>query len=313
MSKKLIAVAAAAALALAGFTGGAANASTTVELDSVDFGGGDATTATKAATLTVPYLNALVASGTETAGYVDITSSAGASITLSTTGGVRVIRDITGLGSASKNWDVSKLGVSSLSYAYTTDSASDFYAYTTSTEAGTLTVNVKTSTTTVNKTFYIKGLAGQPYIFRNVKGIPAVLKDGDEAEITVETYDVFGNKVGDEDDYSENLDLAWGSYYNGDSESFDLDSGNTWEATLESYEDNPFIVSISLDVSRVDGFAAPTEEAFYVVNAKGSADLQKQVTALQKKVANRVTKKRFNTLAKKWNAAFPSQAVKLKK
>jgi hypothetical protein len=86
--------------------------------------------------------------------------------------------------------------------------------------------------------------------------------------------------------------------------------------------DGQIALSVSLqdgsaDVTDIDGLALPKATAFSVINSGDQsvavAALQKQVADLQVIVDRKVSKKRFNTLARKWNRAFPSQAVTLKK
>ncbi len=80
----------------------------------------------------------------------------------------------------------------------------------------------------------------------------------------------------------------------------------------------------------ITALGAPKAPQFLTFSTASLAEqvtaLQAQVTTLTAKVAamqaildvsrldeNSVTQKKYNTLARKWNAAFPSQAVALKK
>jgi len=76
-------------------------------------------------------------------------------------------------------------------------------------------------------------------------------------------------------------------------------------------------IQATLNADAVKGFGTPKVFFTSLVVGGTAADqleaLQAVVTDLQAKLAKRVTKKRFNTLARKWNAAFPSQKVALKK
>jgi hypothetical protein len=77
------------------------------------------------------------------------------------------------------------------------------------------------------------------------------------------------------------------------------------------------VSSADVAITEIDGLALPKATSFSVINSGDQsvavAALQKQVADLQVIVDRKVTKKRYNTLARKWNRAFPSQAVKLKK
>lgn len=313
MSKKLIAVAAATALALAGLIAPANAAASEASLGdgwAASTGVNDGSTSAKAATVDVPEDNEISVSDL-TAGEIDLTTDDGADVVVTATGAARLLKSTDTTDTNSEDVDNTKAGRTSLSFE--SDGSDTVYVYTTSTTAASVSVRITTSTTTYNKTFYVKGVAGDPYYFNTVAGVPAVLEDGDEAEVSLKLTDVFGNSITgtNGDDYAE---LTLGSYDYDTSGDFDWNaSKGTYLATVTSDQDSAYILTVSMDVSRVDGFAAPSESAQFVVNGKGSANLAKQVADLQAKLANRVTKKRFNTLAKKWNAAFPSQAVKLKK
>jgi hypothetical protein len=77
------------------------------------------------------------------------------------------------------------------------------------------------------------------------------------------------------------------------------------------------VATIDLGAGEVAGLADTSDEAVLVVNNAGVsaqvAALTAQVATLTATVAKRVSKKKYNTLARKWNAAFPSQKVALKK
>ena len=98
----------------------------------------------------------------------------------------------------------------------------------------------------------------------------------------------------------------------------------TWDATAEVYKatltsasDNPFVTTIDLGVPDVVGMVKAKDSYVAVINNTGAATqittLTAQVAALTTQLAASVTKKRFNKLARKWNRAFPSQKVALKK
>jgi hypothetical protein len=77
------------------------------------------------------------------------------------------------------------------------------------------------------------------------------------------------------------------------------------------------LAGITLADNSVAGLADANYAYSGVVNNPGAATqvaaLTAQVAALTAQVAKRVSKKKYNTLARKWNAAFPSQKVALKK
>lgn len=321
MSKKLLAVAAATALALTGLIAPqiaiAATASSAALAASFSDGHTeDGSTSAKAATLDVPDRNEIDDDGSsshsnDTAGLIEVDGDTGSTVNVTVTGAVRLLRSTDGTDDSSDEIDNTKVGRSVLSY--TIDGSDDFYVYTTSTTVGTVVVTITNSSTTYKKTFYIKGVAGEAYYFNGVAGVPATLAD-DSADVSINATDVFGNKVtGTRAD--GDVEVLFTSYSDGTSSNdFDWDaSEGKYVGEISTSYEEPMIVTISSQVSRVDGFAAPSEAVTYYVNSKGSSTLQGQITALENKLANRVTKKRYNTLAKKWNAAFPAKAVALKK
>jgi len=336
MSKKLIAVASAAALALTALVGVApATASSTAVLGAgfvASSGVNDGTTAEKAATVNVPAANILT-TGASTAGTLDIGAAAGAAIEITTTGPVKVIRSLTGLTSASANWNVANLGKASLSYAAVAGSADDSYVYNTSTTTGSVTVKVTTTTTTLTNTFYVKGVAGNGYNLK-VTG-PDTLAKGKVGVISATVTDIFGNAV-------ENAAAA--TYAAGkisitvsrfpQAAATPPASGLVWNATAKAYQgevtslsNGAFTLEVKMqndsgsafaDIAEVAGIADGDFGSVIVnVNSAGVsaqvAALTAQIATLTATVAKRVSKKKYNTLARKWNAAFPSQKVALKK
>ena len=71
-----------------------------------------------------------------------------------------------------------------------------------------------------------------------------------------------------------------------------------------------FSLKLATPATAVKRFGSLGDTQFFTVNA---LDLAAQVKALQAIVDRKVSKKKYNTLARKWNAAFPSQKVALKK
>ena len=315
MSKKLIAVAAAAVLALAGLAAPASAASSATLSGAgwvANSGSNDGSTAVKAATLDVPYYNEISESD-DTAGAISIDTDANSTVTVTATGGAKLLEDTDAVDDNSADVNNTNAGRTSLTIASDNDDPT-IYVFTTTTAVSTVTVNVKNSTTTYNKTFYLKGIAGEPYFFNSLTGAPSVLEDGDDAELSVKLTDVFGNEIKN-GDWDGDVNASLGSYEDDQWGYFEWnESTKVHELTLTSSSDLPYIFTVSVDNDRSDqGFKAPADPFTSMVNGKTNSDLAKQVAALEAKVAGMVTKKRFNKLAKKWNAAFPSKAVSLKK
>jgi hypothetical protein len=313
MSKKLIAVASATALALTGFVGVSANAAAqSISVAASTLVAPGTGSAADPYLVLVPELNELDTAA-NSALAVTLSGDAGDTYSVSTTGAVRLVQSE--VLSASKDINVTTLGKSSFSGKLPAGKSVTFYAYSTSTTAGTIVGNLTRTGLSTSETFYVEGVAGVAHTLSAVAGVPAALADTKEATFSFKVSDVFGNAIEDFNaaggtvvtvDASKATDAkATGTDTNGwDS------SSKTYKVTLTSASDDPMVLNIDLGAATAaDGFADAKDTYVTVINGAGSD----QVAALQAKLANRVTKKRFNTLAKKWNAAFPSQAVKLKK
>jgi hypothetical protein len=333
MSKKLIAIAAAAALALTGLVATPANATsiTGVVIDaesSVSASHASNTSAdtpgTAMTSRTLDY-NSSASTTRNVVRYVVTTASA-TTVSVTSAGGVKVIKDLADADGVAYKLDttVATTGVS----GSTTDTALTFtfYAFTTSTTAGSVVISTPSS----SLTYYVKGLAGAAYNLTNVKFPTSIIQGQAAADSTaVVSYvltDVFGNA---KTDGTAPVLTALGATA---STSTYSTLRLVWEAVV--YNATSSSVAMALNLSTADlstnGFAKPVIYAFSSVSA---ADLATQVTTLTAQVAtlqasvvamqaildvsrldeNSVTQKKYNTLARKWNAAFPSQAVALKK
>jgi hypothetical protein len=87
--------------------------------------------------------------------------------------------------------------------------------------------------------------------------------------------------------------------------------------TAGSYALSLNVDTAAKNATKVTAFGDPVLTAFFSITASDPATqiaaLTAQVAALQAIVDRKVSKKRYNTLARKWNAAFPGQRVALKK
>lgn len=314
MSKKLIAVASAAALALAGLVGVPANASGSIAYSISGTPNTGGLTAASPISIPVPAANALTAANNLLIAVSGLTATGGDTVTVTTTGSVRVIADAT--ISASLSLDVTKLGTTSAT-ATPTGATQNFYVYTTSTGVGSFTVNTKSKTATKTETRYLKGTSGAANAHTiSALSVPSALADGAEGTVSFKVLDVFGNEIEDFDadangivseDSTRKLTVAAASGTN--SNAWDS-SSKSYKLTVTSSSDDAMVLSIDLGANSVPvAFPKAKDTAVTVVNFAGSSEIAK----LQAIIDRKVTKKRFNTLAKKWNRAFPSQAVKLKK
>jgi hypothetical protein len=324
MSKKLIAVAAAAALALTGLAAIPANSAVGAFALSTITGklssSGDGTTADTAYTVKVPHADELLVDGasgtTSTAIRIDTTApSANAVLSITATGGVKLLNSTQYAASST----TSATGTSTLSLT-SIDGNATFYVYSTSTTAGTVLVS---SSTGDSKTIYVEGVAGPSY---NVAfTAPASVGISGTAKIIGTVTDVFGNKIESLVKGDFKVSVVGGSAA--------AVSNTVWRSTTKDYsievtgrsDAGPVAVSVELNAvpDEIDALGAPKNTFFATMNVTdletANAALTAQVTALQAQLANSrpiatsVTKKKYNTLARKWNRAFPSQKVALKK
>jgi hypothetical protein len=225
MSKKLIAVASAAALALSAlvatpataavgvqfFDGGVEN--NAVSVDVLRTAAAPITSAT-AYTKNVPYNNTLkfnaVADATTNSDTVSRDSSllkivvevpnVNTTVTASATGAVRFIDGFERASGVLRATDsdtgtalLAKDGVATYSEAtVSTGKTVTFYVYTTSTSADAFTISYPGFSTT----YYLKGLAGVAYNL-NVTAPTTIATTGDGSKMVVKVSDVFGNNISD--------------------------------------------------------------------------------------------------------------------
>jgi hypothetical protein len=342
MSKKLIAIASALALSVAGFA-----LPSSAAIVSIAGGIGNGLAPASATAVDVPDNNEIASGNLVT---YTVASSSGKTVSATASAGVKLLTATTSSDGA---W-TSKDGSQTFSAIYSGNNIV-FYAFTTSTATGTVVINDGIGN---SETRYIKGNAGAPY---NIEvTTPNFVGAGASAQILVKVTDVFGNAIqGATTDVARksatsaasagtsDLATATGSASDvieaevvGGDAAIDEDagadvtpaSGGTdtgvfdYDHKLKGYvgylvgrtTDGQIALSVKLapETTAVDGLAAPKATFFKVINSGDQtaqiATLQAQIDTMRPK-AKSVTKKRYNTLARKWNAAFPSQRVALKK
>ena len=330
MSKKLIAVASAAALALTGLVGIAPASATAAsivykEANVLSTGG---STAAAPFEIPVPQGNDLVAGNVVQIAISGVALGDTMTVTV-TSGPAKVTKD---LHAASSLVNVSTLGAASQTTTISnSDTTESFYVYTTSTSVvSTISISITetdgSTKSTTSATKYVEGTSdatdstGNVYKLKNLVA-PASLGIGVEGEVTFNVTDAFDNVL-------ETPTIAGAIAATG--QTLNNSGVATWDAIrklhvakLTSTTTDPFVIDVDTNGAQtnaqatVSGLGTAVTEAVLVVNspavAASNAALTAQVAALQAIVDRKVTKKRFNTLARKWNAAFPSQKVKLKK
>jgi hypothetical protein len=320
MSKKLIAVASAAALALSALVATPASAGAfAVAVDGNVAGDGIASTT--AYTVPVPSTDVIryESAGADTSNTavkldVEVTATGGTA-TFTATGGVRLL-NATQLADAETD---TKTGTTTLSVTAAATEALA-YAYNTSTTAGTVVVANGGN----SQTIYIKGISAKAY--KVTASGSSFASKGVDYEATVVVADMFGNPTTALTDASFTV-TGLGAFASNITESGNIvetTTKGTYTITVPAAEVSATGTGL-LQITTVAGdsyaddsdFADLSIIATVSVNSTAPATtitaLQAQVAALTTQVAAMVTKKRFNKLARKWNAAFPSQKVALKK
>jgi hypothetical protein len=330
MSKKLIAVAAAAALALSALVGVAPASATAATITYTPGTGVGTGTSADPFLADVPYTNALTASANVLTVAVSGSTNPGDTVTVAITGTAKVAGDVI---SASTLIDVRNIGAATLTKTVTSAAQTlSFYVFDTKAETpSTVTVTVNEtdsgtkSTTTSTKVFEAE--AGVAHAVTSLT-TPSTLAASTAGEISFKVTDVFGNEL-DNDTIDTAPTMA------GTSGSPTLEgptysvSRKLWVGKVTSPANTrPFIVTLdgngaTSGPSNAGLGSSSVDNQLIVINnaaaAAANASATAQIAALTAQLAESrpkatsVTKKRFNTLARKWNAAFPSQKVALKK
>jgi hypothetical protein len=293
MSKKLIAVASAAALALSALVAiPAAAAEPTVAFVGQASGAGTSSTPYLIA---VPYSNSVVRTGNA----IEVTVGAletGDVVRITTSGSVKAIDSAIDVAN-SAIFDVTSAHKSSIEKTRTSIADYKFMVQTTTTTAGTVVVSVSRAALTSTSTIYIKGVAGAPYKITDVTGVPTTIAKNATAAVTFKMADVFGNVVETTVPggltKSANLGpVTWDS------------TAKVFKSTLTAPSSSAFTVELDLGATDVDGFADATDSYVNVVNFAGNSSLATQVASL-------ITD--YNALAKKWNKLVASKKAPKKK
>jgi len=317
MSKKLISVASAAVLALAGLVAipTAANAAAfgVVETGMVtSTTSRDGSTSAKAYQLNVPSSDVLreVTTVDHTTGtalkMVITTVGATDAITVTATGGVEVLTD-TAFAETSPA-PTTATGTQALSDVAAANSAT-IYAYTTSTSAGTVVISAAGS----SKTIHITGLSTYAYNISFTAAATSAI--GGEWTLTGTIKDAFGNNLTtplERTDMQVTILGGSASAAAADPAAADFD----YNATTKVYTIDGDVrdsagtqaVSLAIDAAKsatkVTALGTPVTNQFFVVTA---VDLATQVTALTAQVAALTAD--YNALAAKWNKRVASKTA----
>ena len=238
---------------------------------------------------------------------------AGDVVTITTSGKVRLTTAET-VGSA--DVDVTKLGTQSYTTTMTGAGPTIMFANTTDEVATEIKWSVARVGSTTSGSLWIQGLAGQAYAVTDIV-VPSALASAASSEVRFKVRDVFGNQLktatitGGVKGAANTVNAVW-------------DAANSWhDATVTSNTNRVFVLTIDgdndLSITDVAGFADESVTSLHIVNGAASATASAQVALLVAQLAalqiikdRKVSKLKYNTLARKWNAAFPSQKVWVK-
>ena len=300
MSKKLIAVASAAALALAALVGAPASAATFGVVVAETVGGTGS--ASDAFTVNVPTGNVIrgetVTTDTTAAKFTVTPTSSTSTISISSTGGVKLVSSADeALNKAATFGATSLTGIGA---TYT------FYATTNSTTAGTVTV-VEGGNTYVA---YVKGVSAKGYVI-TVTG-PTTGAVGGSYKMVATVKDMFGNPTSGLTASSFTVTGAGSVGASITETSVETGTGtgvyNLSAPTGSIATAGPGLFTVTLaaaakyDENEV-AFGDITDAATLVISSADSATAlaaaQSQITALQASIAALTAD--YNALAKKWN------------
>ena len=317
MSKKLIAIASAAALALAALVAvpaGAAAGDIDVQDDSGSLSGG--LTAKTAFEVNVPVDNEFTESDNDFLSVVVSPVVSGGTITATSNGSVKLLSsDAKADADAPAN---SKTGTSSVSEKAVLLGDVTFYVYSTSTTAGSVTIRNGDNV----KVIYVKGVAGEAHTL--TAKFPTSLNSSTASKIDATVKDVFGNVLtGSAGDAFGSSTLTTGRTLTvaaiGAATTVDA-TAFTWNTTRKVWVGEVIgtvgggqaSITVTLDDPAEDyetaELADPKLIAFSTANA---ADLATQIANLEAKLANSVSKAKYNNLVKKYNKITRGKKAKL--
>ena len=301
MSKKLIAVASAAALALTALVG-VAPANATAASVAYTTAGGTGTLADPY-TNVVPSANTLVA-GTNALGIVVSNLVAGDTVTVSATGGAKVVAaamannvlvKVTDFGAASLTKTVAAGSTSASFWVYDTQIAT----------ASTLKIDIREDNSgvvaTSSTTKYSKATIGTAHAVTDIV-TPANVAASTEFAVTFKLKDVFGNEIGTTGStVTTAIATTAGTLTSSGVATYDT-ARKVYEAKMTSPANTrPFIITFDggSDADSVGLGDTALENIIKIVNSTDSATVSAQVAALTAKVAALTAD--YNALAKKWN------------
>jgi hypothetical protein len=322
MSKKLIAVAAAAALALTGLVGVAPAtaampyadtgtqpvATNSLLITSTTSRVGTGGTGTLASPYTINVPDSGLATSLTTVRF-SISTTAARAITVSTTSGIKVVAAVT------NTTPVVLTGADSLTVTTNASGAAEFFAYPTSTTRGVVTITNDGDITQI----YITGNEGLAY---DIGAVTLPVFELEKAGVIVAVVtDPFGNPVAT----VSNQTLTVTRVGTGSPTSTDIVYSATskrWQGTVTPGKTagtlaiSMVVAGLSATDPQKAAFGEPNSTYFGIVqvgSTKTTAMLSAEIAALQTQLLATTTKANYNKLAKRWNKKNPNNKVKLLK
>jgi hypothetical protein len=328
MSKKLIAVASAAALALTALVGIAPANAAEFKVDVTNLAGQSPAQETASTAITptgisaaaayninVPSSNVIRSQGTGTeaeevstaAKFVVTTTTARGQVDITATGGVRLITEDQLAAGATVATGTTSLTDFSSADRY------EFYAINTSTTAGTVVV----SNAGNSKTIYLAGVSTFAYKMNLTSSASAAL--GGKIIVSGTVKDAFGNDLTTAYTEAQFVTSTVGATA-GFTAAFPASTTWRYTAATKLYEwaftapttATPVAIQLSFkdlkSPTAVTAFGTPVASAFFTVNA---VDLATRVAALEAQVASLTAD--YNKLATRWNTRFDLKKAPKKK
>ncbi len=185
-----------------------------------------------------------------------------------------------------------------------------FFAYTTSSAVGAVSVTHSGATTT----YYLKGSPGPAYDL--TLDSPSFVDPKGLAEISVTVKDVFGNLLDDTGEFNAATELGL-VVIGATASSF------SYSAVSKAFQSNlkpkagqgSVLISVAVNVTAVDGFTEPKSLESRSIKVR---DIQLAMATLETRIAElkkseKTARKAHNKLAKKWNLVNATKVKLLKK
>jgi hypothetical protein len=340
MSKKLIAVAAAAALALTGLVATTSASALPVVKDeaagqsylSVTAAANRGGSGTSADPFTFPVPNAgTVATTSEALTFTVSSTLKSRPVTVTTTAGIKVLDE---LGNSTNKY-IASSGKDSLTLTTTSSGTLTFVAFPTTTSTGTVTVSITDASTppVVDTTqVYIKGTAGAAYAIKSVTAPTSVAPEGKGTFVAV-LVDAFGNPAiaagdtlsvtvvgGGTSSFASEATNADGKTGTNAKVSYSATSKRTAGVLTAGKVAGQIAVAMSLDTAaatdaQIAAFGTPVASYFTVIT---TAALSGQITTLTAQVATLTASVTaltadYNKLAARWNKKVANKTTLKKK